>query len=50
MAHKNTDPMKIYQFMASIINASIAHKIAKQMGDTPQMQLDMFKKAEAGLQ
>ena len=44
-AHENTDPTRLYHFVASINNTTIADKIAKQVQDVPQTLQDVFEKA-----
>ena len=50
---ENTDPMRIYHFVTSINNDSIADKIAKQVWYAQRTLQDAFERAltlEAGLQ
>ena len=52
-ANENTNPMRIYHFVASINYISIVDEIAKQVRDVPKMLQDASKKAliqEAGVQ
>ena len=52
MAGTNTDPTKLYHFITSINNMSIADKIAKKVRDAPRKLQNVFMKAltlEAGL-
>ena len=51
--HENTDPVRIYHFVVSINNTTIADKIMKQVRDAPRILQDALKKAltlEASIQ
>ena len=53
MTNENTDPMRIFHFMASISNMSIADKIVKWVKEAPRPPLDAFEKVltlEGGIQ
>ena len=45
-APDNNDPMRIYNFVASINNTTITDKIAKQVQNAPKVLQDEFKKVK----